>query len=211
MVVATFGCTFWFDITRCIGYINKAQHNLYDTFLNMRQPTFMVLSQHVPNGPGRSTHTMCPERFEALLHVCQSGTLMSIDGTRHFSEADRHLCIQSARNIRTDCMSRPPTCTLHSHVDPACLAFAKFLQFSENGLHITSLMPMLVRLSSPPSHLPLVSSNTHLAYTVPFLPRTLTYPRLNRRIGYAALMTHTQVVISMAAHRLATFSLHMLQ
>ena len=46
---------------------------------------------------------------------------MSLDGTRHFAKAALHLCIQSARNVHTDCMSRPPTCTLHNHDDLSCI------------------------------------------------------------------------------------------
>ena len=121
MVVATFGCTFWFDIARRIGYVNKPKHNLHDPFLNMCQPAFMVLTPNVPNRPRRTTHTMCPERFDALLDVWRSHTLTSLDGTRHFGTAALNICIQSARNIHTDYMSRPPTCTLQNQDDLSCI------------------------------------------------------------------------------------------
>ena len=121
MVVATFGCTFWFDITRRIGYVTKPKHHLHDPFLTMRQPAFTVLTPNVPHRPSRTAHTMCPERFDALLHVWQSHTLISLDGTRHFGTSALTICIQSARHISTDRMSRPPTCTIQSHDDLSCI------------------------------------------------------------------------------------------
>ena len=81
----------------------------------------MVMSHHDHKLPGRSKHTMCPERFEAMLHVCRSSTLTSTDGTRHFGDTALHLCIQSTRNVRTDCMSRPPTCTSGNHDVLSCI------------------------------------------------------------------------------------------
>ena len=57
MVVATFGCIFWFDITRRIGYINTVRPILHDIFLNMPQPAFMVLSHNDNKRQVLSTHT----------------------------------------------------------------------------------------------------------------------------------------------------------
>jgi hypothetical protein len=87
----------------------------------MPQPAFMVLSHHDNKRPGRSTHTVCTERLDALLHVWRSNTLTSIDGIRQFCDAALQLCIQSARNVRTDCTSRPPTCSTESHDHLSCI------------------------------------------------------------------------------------------
>ena len=119
IVVATFGCIFWFDVTHRVGYINMIQLILHDIFLNMPQPAFMVLSHHNNKRPGLSNHTVCTERLDA--HVWRSDTLTSIDGTRQFGDAALHLCIQSARTVRTDCTSRPPTCSTENHDHLSCI------------------------------------------------------------------------------------------
>jgi hypothetical protein len=133
------------------GYVNKTQHNLHDTFLNMRQPASMVLSQNAPHLPGQTTHTMCPERFDALLHVWRSHTLMSLDGTRNFGKAALHMPVRPS-----NLPSHFPLASSRTHLTytvPSFPRISTYLRLNHQIGHAALTTPRPQHGSAPPGHI----------------------------------------------------------